>query len=177
MNNSISDIILTYLKTYSEDPLNKRSNPTTSTIGTLRNNAEASFNTIINYNGPIPTKLDPRDLDEPFGKLLSSIADLVPDLLISKMTNGYWGSRYLFISSAAASKSSKFVSTIINLLLDRSIYVKTLVLNLIIQWPHLQIIEALPLIEKLSKMKAFQKSGIDRDLLDEAKSIIMKGSM
>lgn len=142
-------------------------------VDRLRENPEETFHVITDNLFEVPPALDFRDLDAPLGQLLASVADLVRDLLIPKMTKGFWGTRWLYISSAAASQSPHFTPTIIGLLLDRSIYVKTLVLNLILQWPHLRVSEAMPKLEKLSGMKAFQDSEMDRELLEKVKQSIL----
>lgn len=168
-NRKILEIVSAYLQEYADAPHGKYPEPSSEIVEFLRKNPNESFDVIVNGLFQRPQNLDPRDLDDPLCRLLSAFVDLVPDLLIPKMTDGFWASRYLYISSAAVSKSPVFIPTIINLLTDRSIYIKSLVLQLIIQWSHLQVPEAMPIFEKLSKMKSFQNSEIDRKLLEQAK--------
>ncbi len=152
----IEDKIYEYLKEYADSMPGVCTDPSLDTTSYLREYPEESFYVIANYSGKFPENLDPRDLGDPLGRLLSNIADLVPDLLVPRMTSGFWASRYLFICSAAASKFGVFVPIIISLLNDRSIYIKSLVLGLIVQWPHLQVTEALPILNRLSGLKSFQ---------------------
>jgi Xaa-Pro aminopeptidase len=166
----IEDEIYEYLNAYADSSLR---NPAPATIAILRKNPKESFSVIADYSGRQPNKLDPRDLNEPLGRLLLSITDLIPDLLISRMTSGFWASRYLFIGSAAASKADLFVPTIVDLLSDRSIYVKNLVLSLIVQYPHLQVPETLPKFEKLSRMQSY-KNDYDRQHLEKAMTAVAK---
>jgi hypothetical protein len=169
-NSKISEMISAYLQVYADTPYTK---PSSEIVEFLRKNPDESFNVITNNLFQKPENLDFRDLDSPLFLLLVAFADLVPDLLIPKMTSGFWGTRYLYIQSAAGSKSPVFISTIISLLTDRSIYIKSLILNLIIQWSHLQVPETIPIFEKLSKMKSFQNSEIDRKLLEQAKQCVL----
>lgn len=172
-NRKILEIVSAYLQEYADAPHGKYPEPSSETVEILRKNPNESFDVIVNGIFQKPQNLDPRDLDDPLCRLLSTFADLVPDLLTPKMTDGFWASRYLYISSAAVSKSPIFIPTIISLLTDRSIYIKTLVLQLINQWSHLQVPEAMPLLEKLSKMKSFQNSDRDRELLVQAKKCVL----
>jgi hypothetical protein len=170
--NDISEMISAYLKEYADSPGNK---PLPDTVKALRRDPEEAFRVIGDLeqgNFQKPENLDPRDLDAPVFQLLITFVDLVPELVIPKMTNGFWGARYPYIQSAAWSKSTVFVPTIVDLLTDRSIYIKTLILDLIIQCPHLQVPEAMPKLEKLSKMKSFQESEQDRELLEKAKQCV-----
>ena len=166
----IEDVIFEYLKEYVDSSQRK---PSTATVSMLRKKPEESFSVIADYSGKLPQKLDPRDLNEPLGRLLLCIIDLIPALLIPRMTSGFWASRYLFIGSAAASKAELFVPTIIDLLSDRSIYVKNLVLTLIAQYPHLRVPDALPKLEKLSGMKSY-KNDYDRQYLEKALAAVAK---
>jgi hypothetical protein len=168
-NDKISEIVSTYLQVYADDPYTE---PSSELVEFLRENPDESLDVIANGLFRKPENLDFRDLDSPLFLLLVAFADLVPDVLIQKMTIGFWGTRYLYISSAAASKSSVFIPAIINLLTDRSIYIKTLVLELIIQWPHLRTPEVIPQFDKLSKLKPFQNSEIDRKLLEQARQCV-----
>jgi hypothetical protein len=163
-----SELISVYLQLYADAPYGKYPEPSPEIIDTLRKNPGESFGVITNDLFEKPKNLDPRDLGAPLCKLLATFVDLVPDLLIPKMTDGFWASRYLYISSTALSKSPIFVSTVINLLTDRSIYIKSLVLELIIRYPHLQTPEAMSKFEKLGKMKSFQNSKINKELLERA---------
>jgi hypothetical protein len=169
-NAKISEIVSAYLQVYADVPYTE---PSSELVEFLRENPDESFAVIANGLFQKPENLDFRDLDSPLFLLLVAFADLVPDVLIQKMTIGFWGTRYLYISSAAASKSSVFIPTIINLLTDRSIYIKTLVLDLIIQWPHLRTPDVIPQLDKLSKMKSFQNSEIDRKLLEQARQCVV----
>ena len=162
--------VYSYLKVYADAALGDIPNPSSEIIEVMREEPEEAFNVIADYQGKRPRNLDPRDMDAPLGRLLEQIADLVPELFISRMTSGYWASRYPFICSAAASKSEVFVPTILNLLADRSIYIKTLVLDLIPEMPHLQVPEALPKFERLEKMKSFLNSDYDKKRLEKAKA-------
>ena len=168
-SSKIFEIVSTYLQVYANTPYTE---PSSEIVEFLRKDPDESFNVIAENLYQKPDNLDFRDLDDPICRLLIKFADLVPDLLIQKMTAGFWASRILYISSAAASKSPIFIPTIINLLTDRSIHIKTLVLNLIINFSHLQVPEALPKFEKLNKMKSFQNSEIDRKLLEQAKQCV-----
>jgi hypothetical protein len=173
MNNSnISKIISEYLRTYANSSFRKRPEPSSETVRTIRKYPKTTFRIIDTGAFQKPENLDPRDLDSPLFRLLVTFADLIPELLIPKMTNGFWGARYAYIQCAAASKSLDFVPTLIDLLTDRSIYVKTLMLRLIIECPHLQIPDAMPKLDKLSKMKSFQEPSIDRELLDKARQCV-----
>ncbi len=165
---NISEIIFRYLQEFADAPYNKYPNPSSSIVEVLRKNPSESFQVIANGLFQKPENLDFRDMDNPLCRLLITFADLVPELLIQKMTAGFWAARYLYISSAAACKAPVFIPVIINLLTDRSMYIKTLVLDLVITYPHLQIPEAMPKLEKLSKMKSFQNSEMDRKLLEKA---------
>ena len=166
-------MISDYLKDFADTPHRKHPEPSPEIIELLRKKPDESFNVIEKGLFQKPENLDPRDFYDQLCRLLITFADLIPNLLIPKMTNGFWGARYLYISSAAASKSPIFVPTIIDLLTDRSIYIKTLVLQLIVQWSHLQIPEAMPKFDKLSKMKSFQNSQIDRELLAQARQCVV----
>lgn len=174
MKNNIKELIFAYLKAYADVNRAPYPDPLPATIKALRQNPKQAFDIIADFRGPLPANLDFRDADAPLCRLLSIIADLVPELLIPRMTTGYWASRYLFVSAAAGSKSPKFIPTIIELLTDRSIYIKTLVLQLIIDLPHLQVPEANPKLEKLGKMKSIQQSAMDSELLDRAKAILQE---
>lgn len=171
-NKNIPDKIFAYLKTYADSPYGKYPEPSSELVKFLRRNPRESFNIIASYSFQKPENLDFRDMGDPLCSLLKTFVDLVPDLLIPKMTIGFWGARYLFISSAAASKSSKFIPTIVSLLTDRSFYIKLLVLDLVVFYPHLQIPEVLPKLEKLSKMKSIQDSERCQKLLEQAKQCI-----
>ena len=171
-NRKFLEIVSAYLQEYADAPHGKYPEPSSEIVELLRKNPNESFDVIVNGLFQKPHNLDPRDLGDPLCRLLSTFVDLVPDLLTPKMTDGFWASRYLYISSAAVSKSPVFIPTIINLLTDRSIYIKSLVLQLIIQWSHLQVPETMPIFEKLSKMKSFQNSEIDRKLLEQAKQCV-----
>jgi hypothetical protein len=172
MSKEIADVIYAYLKVYSDAPLRGVPDPSSETISVLRKNPKESFRLIADYRGKRPRHLDPRDLGDPLVRLLAGIADLVPELLLARMSKGFWVSRYLFICAAAASQSQQFVPSILGLLVDRSIYIKTLVLRLIAQWPHLQVADALPNLEKLSKMKTFQDSDFNQGFLEKARASI-----
>jgi hypothetical protein len=111
-------------------------------------------------------------LDDPLCRVLAIAADLVPQLLIPKMTGGYWAARYFYVSAAARSGSASFIPTIVGLLTDRSIYIKTLVLELIVAWPHLRVAAVLPKLEKLAKMKSFARPDMDRHLLEKARRCV-----
>lgn len=171
-NTNLSNIVSDYLRDYAGAPYGIYPNPSSEIVDFLRKNPKRSFETIANGVFLRPQNLDPRDLGAPLCKLLTSIVDLVPNLLIPRMTKGFWASRYLYISSAAQSKSPLFIPTIINLLEDRSIYIKSHVLGLIVELPHLQVFEAMAKFEKLSKMKSFQNSENDRKLLEKAKMCV-----
>ena len=168
MNENILRTMNTYIKDFADSPRGEYPEPSLETIKILREEPKEVFEIITNDLYEKPAGIDIRDISRPVGRILSAIADLIPELLIPKMTTGFWGIRYLYISSAVASKSPIYVSTIIDLLTDRSIYIKTLILRHIINWPHLQVPEAIPKFEKLSKMKSFQNSKMDRELLKEA---------
>ncbi len=173
MNNlSVSDKVFAYLKIFADAPYRKESEPSSELVKFLRKNPRESFNVIASYSFQKPENLDFRDMGDLLCRLLKTFVDLVPDLLIPKMTVGFWGARYLFISSAAASKSPTFIPIIVNLLTDRSFYIKWLVLDLVVAYPHLQIPEVLPKLEKLSKMKSIQDSERCRKLLDQAKQYV-----
>lgn len=169
---SISDKVVMYLQEFADAPYGKYPVPSSKLVKFLRTNPRESFKVIANGSFQKPENLDFRDIDEPLCRLLITFVDLVPDLLISKMINGYWGARYLYISSAAASKSPTFVPTILDLLTDRSIYIKWLVLDLVVAYPHLQVPEAMPKLEKLSKMKSIQDWEMGQKLLERAKQCV-----
>lgn len=164
-----------YLNIYAEAQPGAAPDPSPDTISTLREYSEASFEVIADYSGKRPENLDPRDLSEPLGRLLSNIADLVPDLLVPRMTKGFWASRFLFICGAAASEAEVFVPTIVELLTDRSVYIKNLVLDLIAQWPHLQVPDTLPKLKKLEGMKSYQNE-YGRERLEKAKAAVTQGT-
>ncbi len=172
MDDDISNIISAYLEAYAYG----HRNPSDDIIRIIKKNPKQAFNAIAEFSGPLPNNLDFRDINDPLCRLLLNIADSVPDLMIPRMINGYWASRYLFISSAAASESLKFIPTLIDLLTDRSIYIKTLILQLIINWPHLQVSEMIPKLEKLSKMKSFQNADEDQALLEQATKIFRQAT-
>ncbi len=172
MNNSVCEVISDYLKDFADTSLSKRLEPSLEVVDALRKNPDDAFQVIANGLYQKPENLDFRDLDDPLFRLLTTFVDLVPEVVIPKMTKGFWGGRYLYIQCAAASKAPIFVPTIINLLADRTIYIKILVLQLILQYPHLQVPEAMPQFEKLGKMKSFQDSEADRQLLEQAKQCV-----
>ena len=150
--------------------------PTSSVVRSLRERPEETFAAITEYQGPY-FHIDPRDISDPLGQLLSHIADLVPELMIPRMTNGFWATRYMFISAAAASESAVFVPTLIQLITDRSVYIKGLLLHLMVHFPHLQVREALPQLERLQQMKSFQAcTQRDRDNLKQVVEKITKGT-
>jgi hypothetical protein len=178
-NNTISEVISTYLKEfdasskkYANDPQRKYPDPSSQTVKLLRQMPNEALNAIETGLYEKPENLDPRDLSHPLSRLLVTFVDLIPELLISRMTSGYSGSKWTYIQCAAASKSPVFVPIIIDLLTDRSIYIKTLILELIIDCPHLQVPEAMPKFEKLSKMKSFQNSPMDLELLEKARQCV-----
>ena len=167
-----SDIITEYLKMWSKSPHN---DPTSMMVDELRSKPEETFNAIIEYNGP-RYHIDPRDIDMPMGILLSKIADLVPHLFIPHMTEGFWGSRYMYIGAAAECQASIYKDIFVQLLTDRSTYIKTLILRLIIEWPHLQTEEMIPQLEKLRQMKSFQKDNMDKELLNKAFDVVLSNT-
>lgn len=166
--NNPQDRITEYLNVYANAPRNKHPVPSPSLVKFFRKHPEESFLAIANNSFQAPQNLDFRDLDDPLCRLLLTFVDLIPNLVVPQMTKGFWASRFLYISSAAASKSTVFIPTIIDLMTDRSIYIKTLVLQLIIQYPHLHVSKTIPNFEKLSKQKSFKESEMDRKLLEKA---------
>ena len=173
MNSSnISELISEYLEMYANSPSRNHPEPASETVRMLRKHPEEAFRIIDTDAFQKPENLDPRDLDDPLFRLLVTFADVIPDLLIARMTSGFWGARYTYIQCAAASKCQDFVPTLINLLTDRSIYIKTLILRLITECPHLQVPEAMPKLDKLSKMKSFQAPSMDRELLEKARQCV-----
>lgn len=171
-NTSIPEKVTAYLQEYADAPYRKEPEPSSKFVKFLRENPRESFNVIASYSFQKPENLDFRDMSDPLCRLLITFVDLVPDLLIPKMTVGFWGARYLYISSAAASKSPIFIPTIVNLLTDRSYYIKWLVLELVVTYSHLQIPEVTPKLERLSKMKSIQDSEICQKLLERAKHCV-----
>ncbi len=169
------DIIAAYLKIWSKAPFGEYPDPPSEIVDELRAIPEEVFNTIAEYNGP-RYHIDPRDLDMPLGILLSKIADLVPHLFIPRMTEGFWGARYMYIGAAAESQTSIYKDTFVQLLTDRSIYIKTLILRLISELPHLQVHEMIPQLEKLRKMKSFQKDDKDKGLLDKTFDAVLSNT-
>jgi hypothetical protein len=172
---AVATVIQNYLKLWAKAPLGEYPEPPSDIVEVLRSLPETSFNAIAEYKGPL-YHMDPRDAPTPLGILLSRIADLVPDLLIPQMTEGFWAKRYMYINAAAMSQSSLYDSTLAQLLRDRSIYIKTLVLQLILDWPHLRTHEMLPHLEKLRSMKTFQKNNADRDILYKVFAVVPEGT-
>ncbi|MCP4141878.1 MAG: hypothetical protein GY755_16650 [Chloroflexi bacterium] len=168
MNEKLLTTINTYIKDFANSMKVEYIEPSAETTNELRENPEEVFEIVSNDLYTKPENIDIRDISMPLANLLIAVADLIPNLLISKMTKGDSGSRFLYISSAAASKSPIYIPTIVDLLTDRSIYIKTLILRLITDWPHLRVHETIPKFEKLSKMKSFQNSRMDRELLEKA---------
>lgn len=165
---NISNIVSAYLQEYVNSKGDKYPNPSAEAIQVFRESPVDTFDVIDKSQFHKPENLDFRDLDDPIFRILVTFVDLIPDLLISKMTKGFWGTRYTYIQCAAATKSPAFIHPIVDLLTDRSIYIKTLVLELITMYPHLQIEETLPKFEKLKTMKTFQDSSMDKELLEKA---------
>lgn len=168
MNENILEIINVYIKEFADAPHGEAPELSPEITKILRAKPEEVFEIISNDLYKRPENMDLRDIGSPSGRLLTTVVDLIPELVIPKMTKGFWGTRYLYISSAVTSKSPIYISTIIDLLTDRSIYIKALILDSIIDWQHLRVPEAIPKFEKLSKMKSFQNSDIDRELLEKA---------
>jgi len=150
--------------------------PTLSIVRSLRKRPDDAFAAITEHQGLL-FHIDPRDISDPLGQLLSQIADLVPELMIPRMTNGFWASRYMFISAAAASEAEVFVPTFFRLITDRSVYIKGLMLHLILHFPHLQVREALPQLKRLEEMKSFQScTRRDRENLKQVVEKITNGA-
>jgi hypothetical protein len=167
---TVSETISAYLQVYADTPY---TDPSPELVQALREQPEAFVTAISDNQFQKPANLDFRDMDDPLCRLLVPCADLVPDLIIPKMTTGFWATRFLYISSAAASTAPVFVPTLLQLLTDRSVYIQTLLLELILRWPHLQVPEALPQFEKLSQLKTFQTSAMDQELLERAKHCVL----
>lgn len=140
-----------YIYSYLEHP---RSSPPSAE---LMVNPEATFWAIANYAGPYPKGLDPRDAGEPLCRLLAKIAPQVPDLMLSKMTEGDWGYRYLFISAAATSEDPRFISPILHHLNSRSIYIKDLILSLMMDRVALRREDAVPMLRHQLTLRSVQK--------------------
>jgi hypothetical protein len=172
MNDELPERISAYLQRFGGKIYPKHPDPPAPLVEELRRRPEEAFEVVVKGLYIKPEQLDFRDLDDPLNRLLSAFAELIPDRLIPKMTEGYWASRYLFITAAATSKSPLFVPTLVDLLLDRSIYIKTLVLRLILDWPHLRVAQAAAKLEKLAGMKSFQRPGMDRELLEKARGCL-----
>ena len=176
MHKDMTDLqqsIAEHLKAWSKSVSAK---PSSSVVRSLRDRPKEAFAAITEYQGPY-FHIDPRDISDPLGQLLSHIAGLVPELMIPRMTNGFWASRYMFISAAAASESEVFVPTLIQLITDRSVYIKGLLLHLILHFPHLQVREALPQLKRLEEMKSFKScTPRDRENLKQVVEKITKGT-
>lgn len=94
--------IAQYLKAWSQSVSAK---PEASIVKRLRDRPEEAFVLITKYDGP-RYHIDPRDIDDPLAHLLSEIADLVPHLLIPRMTEGFWASLYVHLGRGSVSLRS-----------------------------------------------------------------------
>ena len=166
------DAVNSYLHEYAHARVGDCPQPTGEVIQLLRESPEESFNELLACLGEArPCTIDPRDIDIPIGKLLMHIANLLPELIIEKLSETGSHHRSMYIHSAAASQDVVFVSHLLDLLKSRSKFVKDCVLLEISRWPHLQVPEAVPLVENLSKQKSFT-SAFDRRELEKAITVL-----
>ncbi|WP_037198007.1 hypothetical protein [Rhodopirellula baltica] len=136
----------------------------------LLNSPEDSFAAVLDYRGAYPDGMDPRDAHGiHLVNLLSLLLFRFPELLTNRELKTIpVRQRYCVVNAAITADSKKFRDFILGGLRDRSIYVKTLVLDAIVRHPALRTPTAHEMVKRLLLVKSVVESDYDRRHVEAA---------
>jgi hypothetical protein len=139
-------------------------------VEALTRRPEAAFRALLGYRGPYPAPLHPIDVHaDHLRVLLTELLRRRPALLLGRDLSALGpGQRHLVLNAAIGAEDPRFTPVILAGLKDRSVYVRLLVADALVQHERLRAREARLELRRLLALKSVASSEYDREHFQQA---------